>query len=308
MKGQNLLFEPLDPKEIQIPFEVSHSLTYWQDVWKRFKKHKIALTALLLIALLLAFSLVGPYLKTYSYFETNLDIKNLSPSKTFWFGTDELGRDIFTRVWMGARISFLVGVAAAIIDLVIGVIWGTTAAIFGGKVDEIMMRISDVLYSIPYLLTVILLMVVLGAGLLTILIALTLTGWINMSRIVRGQILQLKECEFICAAKALGASRTRIILRHLIPNAMGPILATMTLTIPTAIFTEAFLSFLGLGIQATIASLGVMISDALGAFNYFPWRLFFPALVLTVAIFALNLLGDSLRDILDPRFHNELDS
>ena len=307
MKELNLLFETLDPRKIQTPLEIPCSLSYWQDVRKRLKKNKVALGALLLVTLLALLCLIGPYCKSYSYFETNLNIKNLPPSPAFWFGTDELGRDIFTRVWMGARISFLIGMAAATIDLVIGVIWGTVAALCGGKVDEIMMRISDIIYSIPYLLTVILLMVTLGAGLLTILIALTLTGWINMSRIVRGQILQLKQSDYIIAAKALGASRIRIIFRHLIPNAMGPILATMTLTIPVAIFTEAFLSFLGLGIQAPISSLGVMISDALGAFNYFPWRLFFPSMILTLAIFALNLLGDGLRDILDPRC-NELDS
>lgn len=307
MKKKDLLFEPLDSREIQTP-ELSYSLSYWKNILKKFKKDKVAITALFLIGLLAAFSFIGPYLKTYSCFEINLDIKNLPPSKTFWFGTDELGRDIFTRVWMGARISFFIGGSSAVIDLIIGVIWGTVAAVFDGKVDEIMMRTCDVLYSIPYLLTVVLLMVVLGSGLLSILIALTLTGWINMSRIVRGLVLQLKEHEFICAAKALGASRTRIILKHLIPNSMGPILATMTLTIPAAIFTEAFLSFLGLGIQAPAASLGVMINNSLGAFNYFPWRLLFPVLVLTMAIFALNLLGDSLRDILDPRFHYEFDS
>ena len=308
MKEQNLLFEPLSPEEIQIPMEFTERRTYWENVAKKLKENKMALLALSIFTFLLSMAMIAPYFNTFTHFDINLDIKNLPPSELFWFGTDELGRDVFTRVWMGTRISFLVGFAAAIIDLFIGVIWGTTAALFGGKTDELMMRICDIIYSIPYLLTVILLMVVLGSGLWTILIALTLTGWINMARIVRAQILQLKESEYINAAKAIGASRFRIIFRHLIPNAMGPILATMTLTIPSAIFTEAFLSFLGLGIQAPIASLGVMINDGLGALSYFPWRLFFPALVLTFAIFALNLFGDSLRDILDPRLQNEFDS
>ena len=246
-------------------------------------------------------ALVGPLLTPYTYYETHLSVKNSPPCAAFWFGSDELGRDLFTRIWWGARISLFVGITAAIIDLIVGVIYGSIAGLWGGKVDELLMRISDILYSIPYLLIVILLTVVMGAGLTTIIIALTLTGWIPMARIVRGQIFQLKELDYAYAAHALGASRLRILFHHLLPNAMGPIMTTMTLTIPTAIFAEAFLSFMGLGIQAPIASWGTMASDGLSALRYFPWRLFFPALFISLTMLCFNLLGDGIRDAFDPR-------
>jgi oligopeptide transport system permease protein len=194
-----------------------------------------------------------------------------------------------------------VGITAALIDVLIGVLWGGSAALSGGKTDELMMRIADVLYGLPYLLVVIMLMVVMGSGLIPIIIAMTITGWINMARIVRGQVLQLKEQEFVMAAEVLGASFSRILLKHLLPNAMGPIIVTMTLTVPTAIFTEAFLSFLGLGVQAPVASWGTMASEGLPALRYYPWRLFFPAAFISITMLAFNLVGDGLRDALDPR-------
>lgn len=228
-------------------------------------------------------------------------MKNQPPSSTYWFGTDELGRDLFTRCWWGARISLFVGISASLIDLIIGVMFGAFAGYVGGKTEEWMMRTADVLYAIPYLLVVILLMVIIGPGIFTIIIALTLTGWINMARIVRSQILQLKELDFVKAAIALGASRRRLLLCHLIPNAMGPIIVTVTLTIPSAIFAEAFLSFLGLGVQAPIASWGTMANDGLSALRYYPWRLFFPATFISLTMLSFNLLGDGLRDAFDPR-------
>lgn len=233
-----------------------------------------------------------------------LELKNSPPSLQFWFGTDELGRDLFTRICWGARISLFVGITAATIDMIIGVLWGATAAYVGGKVEELMMRICDVFHAIPYLLVVILLTVIRGPGITTIIIAITLTGWINMARICRSQVLQLKQNDYITAARAIGASPCHILFKHLIPNAMGPIIATMTLTIPTAIFTEAFLSFLGLGIQAPTASWGVMLSDGIGAMRYYPWRLFFPAAMITLTMFSFNLLGNALRDSLDPRLRH----
>jgi oligopeptide transport system permease protein len=228
-------------------------------------------------------------------------LKNLPPSLQFWFGTDELGRDLFTRIFWGARLSLFIGIAASFIDLVIGVVYGAVSAIFGGKVDEAMMRLCDILFSIPYLLVVILLMVIIGSGITTIIIALTMTGWIHMARMVRGQILQLKELDFVKAARACGASRFRLFWRHLIPNCMGPIIITVTLTIPAAIFAEAFLSFLGLGIQAPLASWGTMASDGLPAMRYYPWRLFFPAAFISLTMLSFNLLGDGLRDAFDPK-------
>jgi len=256
---------------------------------------------LCVLCLLLFMAIVGPFLTPYTYYETHLHLKNEPPSGRFWFGTDELGRDLFTRVWWGARISLLVGIVASMIDLVIGVFYGSLAALLGGKWEEFMMRVADILYSIPYLLVVILLMVVIGSGITTIIIALTITGWISMSRIVRSQILQLKELDFVKASHSFGASRLRILLTHLIPNAFGSIIVTVTLTIPTAIFAEAFLSFLGLGVQAPIASWGTMANDGLPALRYYPWRLFFPAGFISLTMLSFNLLGDGLRDAFDPR-------
>jgi oligopeptide transport system permease protein len=211
---------------------------------------------------------------------------------------------MFIRICYGARISLFVGIMAALIDLIIGVLWGGVAAFAGGKVDNLLMRICDILHAVPHLLMVVMLMVVMRPGIIPIIIALTITGWINMARIVRGQIFQLKEREYILAAVALGASKGRILFKHLIPNAIGPIIVTMTLTIPMAIFTEAFLSFLGLGVQVPMASWGTMASDGLPAMRYYPWRLLFPACFMSVTMLAFNLLGDALRDALDPKLRN----
>ena len=227
--------------------------------------------------------------------------KNQAPSAEHWFGTDDLGRDVFTRTWEGARISIFIGLAAALIDLTIGVFWGGIAGYKGGRIDEYMMRVADVLAGIPYLLLVILLNGCTRSNVSTMILAMTITGWVNMARIVRGQVLSLKSQEYVLASRTLGAGTSRIMGKHLIPNAMGPILVTMTLTIPSAIFTESFLSFLGLGLTPPIASWGTMASDGLPALRYFPWRLFFPATFICLTIFAFNVIGDGLRDALDPR-------
>jgi oligopeptide transport system permease protein len=294
-------FEPIS-ESLSEPAETEvEGYSYWRDSWFRLKQNKMVMVGFWTLCFLIASSIIGPWLTPYEYYETHLPLKNLPPSSDFWFGTDELGRDIFTRIWWGARISLFVGISAAIVDLIIGVVFGSIAGWAGGKIDEAMMRFADILHSIPYLLVVILLMVVIGSGLTSIILALTFTGWIPMARIVRGQILQLKELDYTQAAYALGASRSRILFRHLIPNAMGPIITTMTFTVPTAIFAEAFLSFLGLGIQAPIASWGTMASDGLSALSYYPWRLFFPAAFISVTMLCFNLVGDGLRDAFDPR-------
>lgn len=277
------------------------SLSFWKDVFIRFRKNKLALFGLVLLGLLIFMAIFGPYMTPYDYASNDLSNKNPPPSSEHWFGTDDLGRDVFARTWEGARISIFIGVAAAVIDLIIGVLWGGIAGYKGGRTDEGMMRFADILYGVPYLLLVILLMVVLGQGLSTMIIAMSITGWINMSRIVRGQVLSLKNQEYVLAAKTLGANTSRIMGKHLIPNSMGPILVTMTLTIPSAIFTEAFLSFIGLGLTPPIASWGTMANDGLPAMRYYPWRLFFPATFICLTIFAFNVVGDGLRDALDPR-------
>lgn len=274
---------------------------YWQEGSRRLLRNPAALAGLILLSLLILLALFAPIFSSHSYYEINLEHKNEPPGAKFWFGSDELGRDLFTRIWWGARISLIIGISAPLIDLIIGVFYGSIAGGFGGKVDEVMMRFADILYSIPYLLIVILLMVFIESGLWSILIALTLTGWISMARIVRGQMIQLKEMEFVKAAQVFGASKLRILFKHMLPNCIGPIIVTVTLTIPIAIFTEAFLSFLGLGIQAPIASLGTMASDGLPALRYYPWRLFFPAGFISLTMIAFNLLGDGFRDTFDPR-------
>ncbi|MGJ7919589.1 ABC transporter permease [Neobacillus sp. LXY-4] len=277
------------------------SLSFWKDVTIRFRKNKLAMLGVVLLIILVFMAIFGPYMTGYDYATNDLTNTNKPPSADHWFGTDDLGRDVFTRVWEGARISLFIGVAAALVDFTIGVFWGGFSGYKGGRIDEFMMRIADILYGVPYLLLVILLMVVLGQSLGTMILAMTITGWINMARIVRGQVLSLKEQEYVLAARTLGASLPRIMSRHLIPNTMGPILVTMTLTVPSAIFTEAFLSYLGLGLTPPLASWGTMASDALPALKYYPWRLFFPATFISLTIFAFNVIGDGLRDALDPR-------
>ncbi len=243
-----------------------------------------------IICFIVFMAIFGPHITPYTYSQTSLAQKNMAPSMAHWFGTDDLGRDIFTRVWYGARISLFVGTAAAFVDLVIGVLWGGVAALAGGNTDRVMMRIADCLFSLPYLLIVILLMVMMGPGLFTIIAAMSVIGWITMARIVRGQILYLKEQDYVMAARCLGAGFFRILFKEILPNASGPIIATLTLTIPAAIFTEAFLSFLGLGVQAPAASWGTMISEALASMEYYPWRLFFPATIMSITMFAFNQL------------------
>lgn len=262
---------------------------------------KLALVGIFILMCIAFLAIVGPLVSGYSYDQINLQEKNLSPNVNHWFGTDDLGRDLFTRVWYGARISLSVGICAAIIDILVGVLWGCTAGYLGGKLEEVMMRFADILYSLPYLLIVIVLSLVLGSNFFSIIAAITILGWITMARIVRAQVKQLKNQEFIQAAVTMGASFPRILFHHLIPNLMSPIIVTMTATIPAAIFTEAFLSFMGLGIQAPMASWGSMAQDALPAVSYYPWRLFFPAGAISLTMFAFNLIGDGLENAFDQR-------
>ncbi|PYZ92380.1 diguanylate cyclase [Salipaludibacillus keqinensis] len=301
-KIDDSLFVPLDKHSAELDVMVRPSLGFWQDAWKRLLKNKLAVSGLFLIVLLTIMAIIGPWLTPYTYSEQTLSNQNMGPSSEHWFGTDNLGRDMFTRTWYGARISLFIGFSAALIEFIIGVIYGGISGYKGGRTDNILMRIIDILYGLPYLLVVILLMVVMGPGLFTIIIALTLTGWIGMARIVRGQVLQLKTNEYVLASKVLGANTSRIIRKHLLPNTMGPVIVSMTLTVPGAIFAEAFLSFLGLGVSAPIASWGSMANDALGVLNTgYWWRLFFPAFFISLTMLAFNVFGDGLRDALDPK-------
>lgn len=277
------------------------SINYWEDSWRRLRRNKSAMIGLYFLIVLVIFSIFGPLFSDRTYYETHLAQKNTLPCFEFFFGTDELGRSLYVRSCWGARISLFIGVTAALIDMIIGVFYGGIAALFGRKVDEVMMRIADMLNSLPHLLIVILLTVIMHQGILSIIIAMTLTGWINMARITRAHVISLKEQEFVTAAKSMGASKTRLLLRHLIPNCFGSIITTVTLTIPHAIFTEAFLSFLGLGVQAPFASWGTMAADGLPAMSFYPWRLFFPAAFISLTMLAFNMLGDGMRDAFDPR-------
>ncbi len=295
------MFKPVDKDIESAEAIVRPSVTYWQDAWRRLKQNRLAMVGLWVIVAIALIAIFGPMLSPYSYSDQSLFDQNMYITKEHWLGTDDLGRDLLTRIMYGARISLTVGFVASFINLTVGVVYGGISGYYGGHVDNIMMRIVEVLSGIPLLLYVILLMVVLKPGLQNILIALGLVYWLGMARIVRGQILSLKEQDYVLAARTIGADNWRIILKHLIPNAMGPILVTATLNIPQAIFTEAFLSFIGLGVNAPMASWGVLANDALPSFQTYPWQLFFPAVAISITMLAFNFLGDGLRDALDPK-------
>lgn len=275
--------------------------SYWQDAWRRLKQNKLAMFGLYTAIFIIFIAIAGPWLSPFSYSDQNLLQANRPPNAEHWFGTDNLGRDIYIRVLYGARISLAIGIVASLINLTIGVIYGGIAGFFGGRVDRVMMGIVDVLYGIPVLLYVILLMVILKPGLTNIFIALGIAYWLGMARIVRGQILSLKQQEYVLAARTVGAGHWRILFRHLLPNSLGPVIITMTLAIPEAIFTEAFLSFIGLGVAAPMASWGVLSAEGVTSLRSYPFQLFFPAMAISITMLAFNFLGDGLRDALDPR-------
>lgn len=295
-------FSPVDNKNIEkIQENNKPSLGYWQDAWLRLKKDKMAMAGLCFIVFLMLLALIGPMLSSIGYADQDFNNVNAGPSYEHWFGTDSLGRDLFIRVLYGARISLSIGLIASLINLVIGVLYGGISGLMGGKVDRIMMNIVDVLYSVPTLLYVILLMVVFKPGLLNIFIALGISYWLHMARIVRGQVLSIKEQEFVLAAISMGASKWRLLTKHLIPNAVGAIVVSWSLSIPDAIFTEAFLSFIGLGVSAPMASWGVLASEGINSMRGYPFQLFFPAAAISLTMLAFNFLSDGLRDALDPK-------
>ncbi|WP_066399480.1 oligopeptide ABC transporter permease [Cytobacillus eiseniae] len=323
------LFQPAESEKSREVI-LRPNITYWQEVWKRFRKNKAAFVGLILIAIILALAIFGPYVNQHGYDEQDLTRANLPPkipvlehvswlglngmdiqgvdryeengiSENFWFGTDNLGRDLWTRVWEGTRISLYIAFLAAIIDLIIGVAYGGISAYYGGKVDNIMQRIVEILVGIPSLIVIILLILVLQPGIISITLAMVITGWVGMARIVRGQILKLKEQEYVLASRTLGAKDRRLIWKHLIPNSMGPIIITTMFTIPTAIFTEAFLSFIGLGLQPPIASLGTLINDGYKLLRIYPHMLAFSSIIISMVMISFNLIGDGLRDALDPK-------
>ena len=272
------------------------SLNYWQDAWRRLRKNPVAILAIVMLAALAVMCVVGPGMTGYDYDAVSLSEKNALPSSEHWFGTDKMGRDLFTRVWIGGRISMILGIAGAAIDMLIGVVYGGVAAYFGGKTDAIMMRIVEILASIPYLLLVVLVSLIVGKGVGSLLIAMCLTGWCHMARLVRGQVLQLKDQEYLLAAKALGTPWYKVIFRHLIPNTLGVVIVAVTFDVPSFIFGEAFLSYIGLGVQAPMTSWGSLASNAQQTMAFYPYQLFFPAFFIALTMLSFQLLGDGLRD------------
>ena len=295
------LFRPLPQSEKHSEQIARPSITYWSDAWRRFKENKIALIAMIILAILVLMAIFVPIVSPYNFKEI-VNAKNMAPSAQHWFGTDDLGRDVFTRVFQGMRVSLIIGLLGAIISMVIGTIYGAISAYAGGKVDTIMMRAIEILGSVPYLLVVILIQLFFNKRSIPILIlALTITGWLGMARIVRGQLLSLKNQDFVLAAQTLGVSSGRIITSHLIPNTMNVIIVALTFDIPGYIFAEAFLSFIGIGLSSPDTSLGALAAAGQVKFLFYPYQLIFPSIAIALIMLVFTLMGDGLRDALDPR-------
>ncbi|WP_218619271.1 ABC transporter permease [Paenibacillus sp. P46E] len=297
------MFERVGPME-EVPSGIARQAPgYWKDIFGRLRKSKVGMACLFILLLLVSGAVLIPMLSQFSIADQDLTRTNLGLlTDGHIFGTDKLGRDVFVRVWYGTRISLTIAFSAVLIDLVVGLIYGGVSGYFGGKLDELMMRVLDVVVAIPYLIIVILLMIVLQPGVTTIIIAYATVGWTGMARLVRGQVIQLKEREYVLASRLLGAGAWRIILRGLIPNTLGIVIVNLTLTIPSAIFTEAFLSYIGLGVQIPLASLGTLASEGTASLQTYPELLFVPALFLCITMLTFNLLGDTLRDLIDPKY------
>ena len=289
------------PNAAITPDQLETGSSLWQDAWHRLAKNKLALIGGILLAVLTVACVAGPFFSPYSYESQNLNLGASAPSFSHWLGTDTLGRDLLVRLLVGGRISIGVGLCATVVALTIGVVYGAVAGFFGGKTDTVMMRIVDIMYALPFTIFVILLMVFFGRNIVLLFVAIGAVEWLTMARIVRGQIMSLKRMEFIEAAHSLGIGNRRIIFKHMIPNVLGPIIVYTTLTIPAVMLLEAFLSFLGLGVQPPLSSWGVLIKDGAEKMEEYPWLLIFPGTVFSLTLFSLNFLGDGLRDALDVR-------
>ncbi len=279
----------------------------WDDAFDRLRNNRAAMAASTIMGVIVLLVLAAPLLSPHSLDSTDWDRISIGPSlsTSHWFGTDDVGRDLFVRTLYGGRISLLVGLAATLVSLVIGIAWGATAGYAGGRVDQVMMRIVDVLYAMPFMFFVILLMVFFGRNIFLIFVAVGAINWLDMARIVRGQTLTLKKKEFIESARAGGVSPVNIVRRHIVPNLLGVVAVYVTLTIPQVILVESFLSFLGLGVQEPMTSWGALVNDGAQAMETAPWALLFPAVFLALTLFCFNFIGDGLRDALDPRDRRE---
>jgi oligopeptide transport system permease protein len=273
----------------------------WQDALSRLMKNHLAVFGLSVVIFLMLIALFADVIAPFSYEEQDLALGASPPSSEHWLGTDTLGRDLFTRILYGSRVSLMVGFLATFVALTIGVIWGTVSGYFGGRTDMVMMRIVDILYALPFTIFIILLMVVFGRNIYLLFFAIGAVEWLTMARIVRSQVMSIRNQEYIDAVISMGLPKWRIITRHILPNILGPVIVYTTLTIPGVILLESFLSFLGLGIQPPMSSWGSLISNGVETMEEYPWLLIFPALTLSVTLFSLNFLGDGLRDAIDPR-------
>lgn len=297
----------LSPSEKRLPapvvdFDAIESGTsLWQDAWHRLRKNHLALISCWVLVFMAAFCFIGPFLSPYDYRSNNLEQTLLGPTAEHWFGTDDLGRDQLTRVMVGGRVSLGVGIIATAVSLLIGVVYGATAAYVGGKLDAGMMRFVDVLYALPFTIFVILLMTIFERSIVLLFVVIGAVEWLTMARIVRGQVMGIKRQEFIEAAVSLGYSTSRIILRHIIPNVLGVVVVYATLTVPAVMLLESFLSFLGLGVQPPMPSWGSLIKLGADNIQLYPHLLIIPALFFSLTLFSLNFLGDGLRDALDPK-------
>jgi oligopeptide transport system permease protein len=281
--------------------EAEQGTSLWQDAWRRLRRNRLAVCGLFVLVFFIVIALLTPWIAPYGYAQQNLELGATPPSSSHWLGTDVFGRDLLTLVMYGGRVSLAVGFIATAVALLIGVTWGAIAGYAGGRVDAVMMRIVDILYALPFMIFIVLLMVVFGRNLLLLFLAIGAVEWLTMARIMRAQVQSLRQQEFVEAAISLGLSPAAIIRRHVVPNALGPIIVYTTLTIPSVMLLETFLSFLGLGVQPPQTSWGLLISYGAESMEEYPWLLVFPGLALTLTLFSLNFLGDGLRDALDVR-------
>jgi oligopeptide transport system permease protein len=284
---------------------IEKGTSLWRNAWRRLLRNRMAVCCGLLLLAVGVVTLLAPLLPLHDPAAQNLRLGASGPSLEHPFGTDVLGRDLLSRVVDGGRVSILVGLVATLVSFIVGVSYGAVAGYFGGRVDNVMMRFVDVLYSLPYMFLVILLMVYFSRSLIMLFVALGLVQWLTMARIVRGQVLSIKQQEFVEAARSMGTPNVDIIFRHVVPNALGPIIVYATLTVPAVMLQEAFLSFLGLGVQPPDASWGTLVNEGARVIAFFPWLALFPGFALALTLFCLNFLGDGLRDALDPHLRHE---
>lgn len=299
--SERQLFTPIDWSRKEVLSKETETIAFWKDVWRRFRRNKPALIGIIIILLFIIFAIFGPSMLPYRYDKVDLLSTYQAPSSEHWFGTDVLGRDIWCRIWFGARVSLFIAVVSALSQMVIGIIIGSISGLSGGKIDMFIMRFVDILIAIPFLIWVSLFMLVLGSGILSIILAFSLTQWKEMARLVRGEVLRLKETEFTIAAKAMGASTWWLIRKHIFPNVLPVVLVMATFQATNAIFGEAFLSYIGLGIQPPMTSWGKLVASGIAEMRSFPYMLFVPAVFISLTMLSLQLIGDGLRDAIDPK-------